>query len=208
VTWGANVDAFSPARRREEVRRGLGIPAGAVAVLFSGSFRPWHGVHVLEAAARSLRARADLFFVLAGGGAPGVPDGYAGRRLGTVPYAEMPDVVAAADVGVAPYDPARLRQLALGFYWSPLKIFEYMASGLPTVTIPRPPLTEIVREGREGLHAREGDAQALAAALVRLADDAAWRRRLGASARERVVERYSWARHCEQLEGVLARIAG
>jgi glycosyltransferase involved in cell wall biosynthesis len=43
---------------------------------------------------------------------------------------------------------------------------------------------------------------------VRLADDAALRRRLGASARERVVERYSWARHCEQLEGVLARIAG
>ena len=208
VTWGANVDAFSPARRREEVRRGLGIPTGAVAVLFSGSFRPWHGVHLLEAAARSLRARADLFFLLAGGGDPGAPDGYAGRRLGTVPYAEMPDVVAAADVGVAPYDPARLRQLTLGFYWSPLKIFEYMASGLPTVTIPRPPLTEIVREGREGLHAREGDAQALAAALVRLADDAALRRRLGASARERVVERYSWARHCEQLEGVLARIAG
>ncbi|PYQ46779.1 MAG: glycosyltransferase WbuB, partial [Acidobacteria bacterium] len=88
------------------------------------------------------------------------------------------------------------------------KIFEYMASGLPTVTIPRPPLTEIVREGQEGLHAREGDAQALAAALVRLADDAALRRRLGASARQRVVERYSWARHCEQLEGVLARIAG
>jgi len=208
VTWGANVDAFSPARRRDEVRRALGVPPGAVVVLFSGSFRPWHGVHVLEAAARALRARSDLFFILAGGGPAGATEGYAGRRLGTVPYAEMPDVVAAADIGVAPYDPARLRQLALGFYWSPLKIFEYMASGLPTVTIPRPPLTEIVREGQEGLHAREGDAQALAEALARLADDAALRRRLGASARQRVVERYSWARHCEQLEGVLARIAG
>jgi glycosyltransferase involved in cell wall biosynthesis len=135
-------------------------------------------------------------------------DGFAGRRLGTVPYAEMPEVVAAADIGVAPYDPARLRQLRLGFYWSPLKIFEYMASGLPTITIPRPPLTEIVREGQEGLHTREGDPEALAAALVRLADDAALRRRLGASARQRVIERYSWARHCEQLEGVLTRIAG
>lgn len=116
-------------------------------------------------------------------------------------------MVAAGDIGVAPYDPARLRQLALGFYWSPLKIFEYMASGLPTVTIPRFPLTDIVREGQEGLHAREGDPAALAAALVRLADDASLRRRLGASARERVVEKYSWARHCEQLERVLLRIA-
>jgi glycosyltransferase involved in cell wall biosynthesis len=125
-----------------------------------------------------------------------------------VPYAEMPEVVAAADVGVAPYDPARLRQLRLGFYWSPLKIFEYMASGLPTVTIAREPLTEIVRDGQEGLHVREGDASSLAAALARLADDAELRRRLGESARQRVVERYSWAAHCAQLERVLTRIAG
>jgi starch synthase len=207
VTWGANVDSFSPARRRDEVRRALEIPEGSVAVLFTGSFRPWHGVHVLEAAARRLKDRADLYFLLVGGGTAAAGEGYRGRRLGTRAYAEMPDLVAAADIGVAPYDPARLGQLALGFYWSPLKIFEYMASGLPTVTIPRPPLTEIVREGQEGLHAREGDPAALAAALFRLADDAGLRSRLGASARARVVERYSWARHCEQLEKVLLRIA-
>ena len=73
VTWGANVDAFSPARRRDEVRSALGVPPGAVVVLFSGSFRPWHGVHVLEhldepgvcevllEARRTLGARGRLF---------------------------------------------------------------------------------------------------------------------------------------------------
>jgi len=207
VTWGANVEAFSPDRRRSDLRRELGLPEGAVVVVFTGSFRPWHGVHVLEAAARRLRDRADLYFLLVGGPDARPGDGYRGRRLGTRPYADMPALVAAGDIGIAPYDPARLGQLALGFYWSPLKIFEYMASGLPTVTIPRPPLTEIVREGQEGLHAREGDPSALAEAIVRLAEDAALRQRLGASARARVVERYSWARHCEQLERVLRRIA-
>ena len=64
-----------------------------------------------------------------------------------------------------------------------------------------------MRDGEEGLHAREGDPDALAQAIVRLADDAPLRRRLGAQARTRVVERYSWARHCEQLEDVLRRIA-
>jgi len=208
VTWGANVRDFSPARRSDAVRRELGIPDGALAVVFSGSFRPWHGVHVLEDAARALRHRDDVFFVLVGGPRAGEADGYRGRHLGAIPYERMPDVLASSDVGVAPYDTARLRQLRLGFYWSPLKIFEYMASGLPTVTIPRFPLTDIVREGQEGLHAREGDPAALAAALVRLADDEALRTRLGASARARVVEKYSWARHCEQLERVLLRIAG
>jgi glycosyltransferase involved in cell wall biosynthesis len=203
VTWGANVEAFDPVRREDAVRRELGIPEGAVVAVFSGSFRPWHGVHVLEKAARMLaESHPQLFFLLAGGEA-GPVRGYRGRRLGPVPYERMPQIVAAADLGVAPYDTRRLRQLRLGFYWSPLKIFEYMASGLPTVTIARAPLGEIVRDGEEGLHFAEADAGDLARMIARLAGDGGLRARLGAQARARVVERFSWARHCEQLEVVL-----
>jgi glycosyltransferase involved in cell wall biosynthesis len=207
VSWGANVADFAPQRRSEALRRSLGVPEGARVAVFSGSFRPWHGVHVFEAAARRLARRADLYFLLAGGPREDAGAGFRGRRLGALPYERMPELLASADIGVAPYDTARLAQLRLGFYWSPLKVFEYMASGLPTVTIPRFPLTEIVREGQEGLHFREADAAALAEALERLADDPELRQRLGGSARERVVERYSWQRHCEQLERVLRRIA-
>jgi glycosyltransferase involved in cell wall biosynthesis len=207
VTWGANVLAFSPERRNEKARQELGIPRGALAVLFSGSFRPWHGVHVFEAAARRLQGRDDVFFLLAGGARAAAGAGYRGRHLGRVPYERMPELVAACDVGVAPYDTSRLRQLALGFYWSPLKIFEYMAAGLPTLTIPRFPLTEIVRDGQEGLHFREADPAALAQGIERLAAAPELRRELGRSARERVVARYSWQKHCEQLEAVLQRIA-
>jgi starch synthase len=182
------------------------VPAGAVVALFSGSFRPWHGVHVLEDAARRLRSRGDVFFVLAGGSRAGTAADYRGLRLGSVPYERMPEVVASADIGIAPYDTARLAQLRLGFFWSPLKIFEYMASGLPTLTVPRPPLTEIVREGLEGRHFAEGQGASLAGAIGALAADADARERMGAAARRRVVERYSWARHCEQLEHVLRRM--
>jgi glycosyltransferase involved in cell wall biosynthesis len=190
VTWGANVKAFRPERRSGEMRRSLGIGENQVAVVFSGSFR------------------RDIYFLLVGGGSIGDGDGFRGRRLGTVAYERMPEIVASTDMGLAPYDPARLKQLRLGFYWSPLKIFEYMASGLPTLTIPRAPLTEIVREGLEGLHVAPGDPEALASAVVRLADDAPLRSRMGASARSRVVERYSWERHCRQIEGVLERMVG
>jgi glycosyltransferase involved in cell wall biosynthesis len=203
VTWGANVDAFHPDRRRDPLRREWGVPEGATVVLFSGSFRPWHGVHVLEEAARRLRPRADVFFLLAGGSSAGAATEYRGLSLGSVPYERMPEIVASADIGVAPYDTSRLAQLQLGFFWSPLKIFEYMASGLPTVTIPRPPLTEIVREGQEGRHAKDADPVDLARVIGSLVDDPAARARMGTSARARVVDRYSWARHCEQLERVL-----
>ena len=192
VSWGANVDVFHPSRRGAELRARLGVPPGAVVVLF---------------AARRLSGRADLHFLLAGGAHASEGAGYRGRRLGSLAYEEMPELVASADVGAAPYDTRRLRQLRLGFYWSPLKVFEYMASGLPTVTISRPPLDEIVREEQEGLHFCEGDDADLARVLERLAGEAALRARLGTQARARVAETYSWARHCEQLEGVLQRIA-
>jgi glycosyltransferase involved in cell wall biosynthesis len=206
VTWGANAEAFHPPVDRAHARRAWSLPDEAVVVIFSGSFRPWHGVHILAAAARRLAHRADIFFVLAGGEQAGPGEGFRGCRLGPIPYNRMPDLLAAADIGVAPYDTRKLGQLRLGFYWSPLKIFEYMATGLPTLTIPRPPLTEIVRDGEEGLHFREADAADLARAIERLADDPALRRRLGTAARERVVTRYSWKRHCEQLEAVLTEM--
>ncbi len=206
VTWGANVSTFTPRPDKAALRRRLGLPEQAVIAVFCGSFRPWHGVAVLEAAARHLSGREDLFFLLAGGCDSGETRGYRGLRLGEVPYAQMPDWLAAADLGVAPYDTRRLAQLRLGFYWSPLKIFEYMASGLPTVTIPRAPLTEIVREGQEGLYFKEGDALDLARTIGRLASDARERHLLGQNARLRVTTEFSWARHCEQLERILERI--
>ncbi|HVQ30042.1 MAG TPA: glycosyltransferase family 4 protein [Vicinamibacteria bacterium] len=204
VTWGANVLAFAPERRVPALRAEWGAPPQSTVVIFSGSHRPWHGVHVLEAAARRLVARDDLYFVFVGG-ERGPARGFRGRHLGRVPYESMPEVVASADVGVAPYDPSRLGQLRLGFYWSPLKIFEYMACGLPTVTIRLAPLTEIARDEQEGLFFTPGSDEELASALARLADDAALRTRLGQSARERVVARYSWAVHCAQVEAVLER---
>jgi alpha-maltose-1-phosphate synthase len=208
VTWGADVDAFHPGRRDGARRAAWGVPEGALAVVFAGSFRPWHGVHVLEDAARRLAHRRDIFFLLAGPARPGPGEGYHGRRLGPLRYEEMPALLASCDVGVAPYDTRRLAQLELGFFWSPLKIFEYMASGLPTVTIERAPLDEIVREGQEGLHVAEASGAALAAALERLAGDAALRQALGARARARVVELYSWRRHCQQLQELLGEITG
>jgi glycosyltransferase involved in cell wall biosynthesis len=63
-----------------------------------------------------------------------------------------------------------------------------------------------VREDQEGRHAKENDPIDLARVLAALADDPAGRARLGASARTRVVERYSWARHCQQLEQVLRSV--
>ena len=70
---------------------------------------------------------------------------------GAVPHEAMPAALSAADIGVAPFDPSAHAPLSLGFYWSPLKIFEYMAAGLPVVAPSIERIRTLVDHGREGL---------------------------------------------------------
>lgn len=209
VDWGANVERFRP----DVSPKKLPIPESARVVVFSGSFRRWHGADLLVEAAPGVLARApEAFFLLLGSGPSWTATrervrklGIDGRCLftGAVPYDEMPSYLKRACVGVAPYQPSRLGQMKLGFYWSPLKIFEYMAMALPVVTLDVPPLAEIVRRDVEGLLVPEGDAGALAESIAALLANPDRARTLGEAGRDRVVARYSWQRHCEQLESIL-----
>jgi glycosyltransferase involved in cell wall biosynthesis len=210
VHWGANVERFRP----DAAKKRLPIPEKAKVVVFSGSFRPWHGADLLmRAAARVLSRDPEAFFLLVGAGPTWEETRLLAHKLGIenavlltgpVAYDEMPSYLRAARVGVAPYQPSRLGQMTLGFYWSPLKIFEYMATGLPVVSLDVPPLAEVVRPEREGLLVAEGDEEALAAAIERLIANPVRARAMGAAGRERVVAHFSWQRHCEQLERILA----
>ena len=206
LEWGADTDRFHPgARGPLRFTR----PDGLLAV-FAGAFRSWHGAVHLVRAIRLLRERGrrDISAVLIGDGpelartkaeAAGL-DGIA--FTGAVPHADMPAQLAAADVGAAPFDPAAHAPLALGFYWSPLKLFEYMASGLPVVAPVIDRLQGLVTDGADGLLYAPRDHTGLAAALDRLRDPAL-RARLGSAARARAVRDYSWTAHCRALEAAI-----
>ena len=93
----------------------------------------------------------------------------------------MPACLAAADIGVAPFDLAAHKPLALGFYWSPLKIFEYMAAGLPVVAPAADRIPKLVEGGVEGLlYQPASPVTGLADALERLTDETL-RTKLGAA---------------------------
>lgn len=209
LEWGADTSRFHPgARGRVAFAR---RPDEVVAV-FAGAFRTWHGAGRLVDAVRTLRARGEqrLSAVLIGDGpeferVKRAADGVPGVRLtGEVAHEDMPANVAACDIGVAPFDVSAHAPLALGFYWSPLKVFEYMAAGLPVVAPRITRLEAIVRDGEEAVLYDPGDANGLADALARLLE-AALRARLGAAGRARVVSQFSWAAHCARLDQALRK---
>ena len=121
---------------------------------------------------------------------------------GAVPHDRLPAALAAAHIGVAPFDPSRHAPLRLGFYWSPLKIFEYMAVGLPVVAPALPRLKRLVEHGVEGLLYDPEDPRGIDEALRELADHRV-RQRMGDAARARVTRDFSWDAHCRALDARL-----
>jgi glycosyltransferase involved in cell wall biosynthesis len=209
LEWGADTERFHPGARGEIA---FAREAGQVVAVFAGAFRSWHGAGQLVEAMRVLRGRGErrLRAVLIGDGpafervrrAAASVDGV--TLTGAIAHDAMPANLAACDIGVAPFDPGAHAPLSLGFYWSPLKVFEYMAAGL-AVVVPRiERLAEIVRDGQEGLIYDPGDVNGLADALARLVDPVL-RQTLGTAARARVVSRFSWSSHCLALDEALRK---
>lgn len=202
LPWGANVETFTPPATP---------PPGPPNIVFMGSFRAWHGVSDFVRAARLLVERGhDYRFTLIGDGperataeAMAAPYAHRFTFTGAVPHERLPKLLAQAHLGVAPFNTAPHPALrAAGFFWSPLKIYEYMAAGLPVVTAAIPPLNTIIREGVEGALFREGDVADLAAAIERVLADPAAAFAMGQRARARVVADFSWQRHCAELERI------
>ena len=210
LEWGADTDRFRPDSDGPPpyVR-----PEVSTIAIFAGAFRSWHGAINLVEAIKILRARGhnDIGAVFVGDGSELPRVRQAAQGIGTIvftgalPHDRMPAALAAADIGVAPFDLGAHAPLSLGFYWSPLKIFEYMASGLPVVAPAVDRIPSLVADGREGILYR-GGAEALADALLTLTDPDL-RHTLGGGARARAIRDYSWAAHCRALEGAIADAA-
>jgi glycosyltransferase involved in cell wall biosynthesis len=200
---GIDPRVFAPGAAPADVRSRWGIGPGPV-LGFVGGLRPWHGVRTLPLLVERLSSRyPTLQLVLAGDGPlrAELVAAFAERRIGdrvvfTGPIAhdQVPDLVRAFDVALAPYD-----QTDHVFYFSPLKLFEYMACGVAVVAAAIGQISDVIRTGTDGLLYAPGSLDELAAACERLLDDRTLRTRLGSTAAAVVRERYTWSRNAAEI---------
>lgn len=107
---------------------------------------------------------------------------------GQVAPEQVPLCLSAFDVCAMPHP--YTRQFAN--YTSPLKLFEYMASGRPIVASDLPGWADVIQHEETALLVPAGDATALAAALTRLRADPELRQRLAQTAYQHVMAHYTW----------------
>ena len=188
--------------RRFEDDRAAVLPGleGKFVVGFLGSLKAWHGIEVLVEAFASLVEDPQFHLLIVGDGpmAPLVSetaDRFPGRvtLAGSVPPSDVPAYLRAMQVAVAPYPPLER------FYFSPLKVLEYMASGRAIVASRIGQLERLVQDGETGLLVEPGDAGALCRAVQRLARDETLRARLGRRAAEEAQRCHSWKHRAEEI---------
>jgi glycosyltransferase involved in cell wall biosynthesis len=176
---------------------------GTPVVAFAGTLKPWHDPTILVRAVGLLRERGvatRLLVVGDGPQRPAVEDLAREQGLsaaltltGAVAHDEVPAYLGAADVAAVTYHPET------GRYFSPLKLFEYLAAGLPVVAAKLGEIPHCVRAGETGLLYPPGDAQALADALAALLADRELAAALGRAGRAHVLRHHTWAANARAL---------
>lgn len=201
---GINEREFGDLLSPDEAKRRLGLE-GRFVLGFVGFMREWHGLErVVEFMARA--GRPDLHALFVGDGP--ARDGLERRATqlglrdrvtvtGVVQRAEIPAVLAAFDVALQP---------AVVEYASPLKLFEYLAVGLPVLAPATPNLLEVLEPDVNALLFDPSDESDFVKGLQRLCEDESTRRRLGNSARDTIRQRgLTWRRNAERVTELLSR---
>lgn len=176
---------------------------GSVRLIYTGTLAPYQDIDLLlEAFARARRVRKDLKLCFSVS-SPFEPYEAQAQRLGiraaieVIPdgFAELPARLAASSIAVLP------RTRCPGI---PQKLLNYMAAGKAIVSSAGS--AKVIEHERTGLIVPNGDADAFADALLRLAGDPTLARELGTSARLDVERSYSWEQAAETLERVYEQV--
>ncbi len=194
-----DIDEFNIKISQEEAREKLGLPADKKIVLYTGHLYGWKGVDTLAESVDYLPDNALVIFV-------GGTDFDIGRFkekyghnkkimiAGFKLHQEMPLWQKAADVFVLPNT---AKENISKFYTSPMKLFEYMASGRPIIASDLPSIREILNENNSVL-VEPDNPKELAEGIKEVLQDRQLGDRISKQAFSDVRE-YTWKKRAERI---------
>jgi glycosyltransferase involved in cell wall biosynthesis len=212
IPYGVDSERFRPdGEARAHVRRRLGIADNVPLILAVGRLVRKKGFEYLIDAAAELKPRHPaLRLAIAGDGdlenelrarAQASGAGDIVQFLGVVPHHDVPALLAAADIAVAP----SVHDAAGNVDGLPNTVMEILASGTPLVATAVGGIAAVATDGTTARLVPERDSRALANAIDGLLREPSLAHALGREARELVCRRYSWARVAEDFETVYER---
>jgi len=200
---GADLSAFERVKRDRSVWQAFGIAPEKSVVLYTGHFYEWKGADTLAKAAKLLTP--DAHVVLMGGvdaEFEKFQKEYAAQNVSILPHqpqAKIAEFLKSADVLVLPNSAkAEISRL----HASPLKLFEYMASGVPIVASDVPSVREILSADSAFFFTPDDEASLAQVVRAVLSDHQASER---AATSQTAVQKYSWAARARNVSAFLAK---
>lgn len=211
---GIRRERFDPLPERAAARDAVGWPRDAFIVGYVGRLHTLTMNKGLDTLITALRDVDGACIAIVGGPddmVAALRDQWAAWGLdasrflyaGQVPPNDVPRYLRAFDVCAitTPFTPQ------FAYYTSPLKLFEYMASGGAIISTNLPGWSDVVRDGENALLVPPSDADAMRAAIVRLHDDPALRDALGIRARADALAHYTWAARAHRILAHIRHVA-
>lgn len=198
-----NAAQFDVSLTKEEARTALGLPHEQKIALYTGHLFSWKGVHTLAEAAAFMPEDMRVYFV--GGTAP---DRHALEKfvkekalprivfVEHQPHTAMPLFQKAADILVLPNT---AKEVASKYETSPVKLFEYLASGRPIVVSDIPSIREVVSE-KEVYFFTPDDPRSLAQTVSEALEGRDGARLIAA---KQLAYTYTWEERAKRIVGLL-----
>lgn len=210
VPNGVDPSVFETGRDRKQCRADLGLSDDQFVVGFVGSLKPWHGVTVLLDAFARLRALDGSAHLLVVGSGPmqgELEQIIRGRHLteavtltGAVDHHRVAGLMVAMDVATAPFVDLE------DFYFSPIKVFEYMAAGTCVAASDQGQIAEVIQHRITGLLCPPNDPQALFENLDWARKSPRQRQELADRASRLVRQSYTWNHTARKVLAVVADV--
>ncbi len=207
IEWGADTKLFDPESLpdRASLRLQHGYSPGEILLVHFGSLRKWHGlVKLLEAfdTARP-KFKTPVRLIVIG------PKNEITRPnvdfVGEIAHEQLPAWLKMSDLAVLPFAIEQHRYLELGFYWSPLKLFEAMAVNLPVLTLNHNRLIALLGTDDPDFF-YDGSVQDLSAKIISAVEKLPLLAEKSMQFRARVAKEFSWEVHGNKLNAWLLQL--
>lgn len=168
-------------------------------VIYTGTAFSWKGVDTLIKAAKYIKGK----ILIVGLNEGDLKEMMAGDNdipwekiiaVGWIPPAKVRDYLNMASVAVVP----NKKESISSFYTSPLKLFEYMASGIPVVASDLPSIREIIKDGETGILVEPDNPEKLAESINMLIENEELASRISIKAQE-LAQQYDWKKRGERI---------
>jgi len=190
---GSDPALFSPLRRNgNHLFRGFN---GYTKVIYASSSHPWQGFDLVAGLAKMARNKGHKIIFIVLDSCPGRFD-FARTRKGLlvykrVNYFDVPAYLASADICLCLYQD--FDWFRYGFYMSPIKMLDYMASGKPVIASRMGQMPAVIEDGKDGL-LTSNDVGDIYKKILYCIEHREKAEEMGRAARDKILRYFNWER--------------